>query len=87
MSSHTRRAFLSLAGGAIATAAIGALGAHFIDIAEAVPIAPDTGKLGAEIGTSSSLVTQVQWGWRRPRRRRWVCWWHRGRRRCGWRWV
>ena len=20
------------------------------------------------------------------RRRRWVCWWHRGRRRCGWRW-
>jgi len=24
---------------------------------------------------------------RRPRRRRWVCWWHRGRRVCGWRWV
>jgi hypothetical protein len=24
---------------------------------------------------------------RRGRRgRRWVCWWHRGRRRCGWRW-
>jgi len=23
---------------------------------------------------------------RRPRRR-WVCWWHRGRRVCGWRWV
>lgn len=23
---------------------------------------------------------------RRPRRRRWVCWWHRGRRVCGWRW-
>ncbi|UVO32221.1 hypothetical protein [Bradyrhizobium arachidis] len=21
----------------------------------------------------------------RPRRR-WVCWWHRGRRHCGWRW-
>ncbi|MGY4503721.1 hypothetical protein ACVWYH_007678 [Bradyrhizobium sp. GM24.11] len=20
------------------------------------------------------------------RRRRWVCWWHRGRRHCGWRW-
>ncbi|MEH2674599.1 hypothetical protein DXU07_36100 [Bradyrhizobium elkanii] len=20
------------------------------------------------------------------RRRRWTCWWHRGRRRCGWRW-
>ncbi|MBR1132086.1 hypothetical protein [Bradyrhizobium iriomotense] len=28
-------------------------------------------------------------GWRPPpprRRRRWVCWWHRGRRHCGWRW-
>jgi hypothetical protein len=23
----------------------------------------------------------------RRRRRRWVCWWHRGRRVCGWRWV
>ena len=23
----------------------------------------------------------------RRRRRRWVCWWHRGRRICGWRWV
>jgi hypothetical protein len=23
---------------------------------------------------------------RRGRRRRWVCWWHRGRRQCGWRW-
>jgi hypothetical protein len=21
----------------------------------------------------------------RRRRRRWVCWWHRGRRICGWR--
>ncbi|TFV51078.1 twin-arginine translocation signal domain-containing protein [Bradyrhizobium sp. CNPSo 3448] len=40
------------------------------------------------------LLWQAQWGppprpgWGRPppRRRRWVCWWHRGRRRCGWRW-
>ena len=24
---------------------------------------------------------------RRQRRRRWVCWWRRGRRVCGWRWV
>ena len=23
----------------------------------------------------------------RRRRRRWVCWWRRGRRVCGWRWV
>ncbi|WP_456685712.1 twin-arginine translocation signal domain-containing protein [Bradyrhizobium sp. P5_C11_2] len=40
------------------------------------------------------LLAQAQWGpsphpgWgrRRPRSRRWVCWWHRGRRHCGWRW-
>jgi hypothetical protein len=24
---------------------------------------------------------------RRPRRRVWRCWWNRGRRVCGWRWV
>ena len=24
---------------------------------------------------------------RRPRRRRWVCWWNGGRRVCGWRWM
>jgi hypothetical protein len=24
---------------------------------------------------------------RRPRRRVWCCWWNRGRRVCGWRWV
>jgi hypothetical protein len=23
---------------------------------------------------------------RRPRRQVWRCWWHRGRRVCGWRW-
>ncbi|WP_212488008.1 hypothetical protein [Bradyrhizobium liaoningense] len=23
---------------------------------------------------------------RHRRRRRWECWWHRGRRHCGWRW-
>jgi hypothetical protein len=23
--------------------------------------------------------------WHRNRRQRWVCWWHRGRRICGWR--
>ncbi len=32
-------------------------------------------------------VVVVNPGWRRPRRRVWRCWWHRGRRVCGWRWV
>jgi hypothetical protein len=32
-------------------------------------------------------VVVVHPGRRRGRRgRRWVCWWHRGRRHCGWRW-
>jgi len=35
--------------------------------------------------TAPNLVEDA--GWRRRRRRRWVCWWSRGRRVCGWRWV
>ena len=87
MNAHTRRAFLGFAGVAVTAAAIGASGACFIEVAEAMPIAPDPGKLGTETAKSPPLVTPVQWGpgWRR--RRRWVCWWHRGRRRCGWRWI
>lgn len=86
MNAHTRRAFFGFAGVAVAAAAIGASGARFIEVAEAMPIAPDPGKRGMDVEKSSPLVTQAQWGPPR-RRRRWVCWWHRGRRRCGWRWV
>ena len=49
-------------------------------VAEALPLAPvETG--AAAIG---DLVEKAQ-----PRRRRWVCWWSRSRRRrvCGWRCV
>jgi len=66
MTTHTRRAVLGFAGGAVATASMGALGAGFIEIADAMPIAPDPGKIGTEIGTSSPLVTQVQSGPRPP---------------------
>jgi hypothetical protein len=79
MTAPTRRTFLGLAQNAVAAAAVGAIGVHFIDAAEAVPVAPNLGRAV----TPRDLVTQVQW----RRRRRWVCWWHRGRRRCGWRWV
>lgn len=90
MDTPNRRAFLGLAQNAVAAAAIGAIGVRFIAVADAMPIAP---KLGHTDGPSD-LLTQAQWGppprrgWghRRPRSRRWVCWWHRGRRRCGWRW-
>jgi hypothetical protein len=89
MSAPTRRAFPGLAQGAVAVAAVGALGVHFVGIAEAMSVPPRLGKLEQP----SDLITRAQWGpppgWRgprrRPRRRRWVCWWHRGRRRCGWR--
>jgi hypothetical protein len=92
MSPPTRRAFLGLAQGAVAVAALGALGVHFVGIAEAMSVPPGLGKLEQQ----SDLITRAQGGppppgWRgprrRPRRRRWVCWWHRGRRRCGWRWF
>jgi hypothetical protein len=60
----------------------------------------DRGQDLGEARKPSDLLTQAQWGpapgwgpgpapgWGRPRprRRRWVCWWHRGRRHCGWRW-
>ena len=98
MEAASRRAFLGFATGAIAAAALGTAGARLISVAEAMPVDPDLGRAG----TSSAPVTPAQWGpgpgpgwggpgWGRPpppprRRRRWVCWWHRGRRHCGWRW-
>jgi len=48
---------------------------------EAAPLATDK-RLPTR---TDNHVTEAQWG--RPRRRRWVCWWSRGRRVCGWRWV
>jgi hypothetical protein len=92
--SPDRRHFLRLASNVIAVTAIGAAGTQLINIAEAIPIAPDLGR------PERHRTTPAQWGGppgpprhgpRRGRRwsrrgRRWVCWWHRGRRRCGWRW-
>lgn len=92
MSLHSRRALLGLAKGAVALAAVGAVGMRAIETAEAMPIAP-----APELDRiPSSPVVEAQWGpphspgWHhhhrsRRRGRRWVCWWHRGRRHCGWR--
>jgi hypothetical protein len=94
MDTPTRRNFLGLAGNAAAAVAVGAIGARLIEAAQAMPLASNL----ATVGTPpTNPVTEVQWrhpgsrprpdwGRPRPRRRRWVCWWHRGRRRCGWRW-
>ena len=93
MNLNSRRAFLGLAKGAVALAAVGAVGIRVIETAEAMPIAP-----APELDRRpSSPVVKAQWGpphspgWHRHhhrsrrRGRRWVCWWHRGRRHCGWR--
>jgi hypothetical protein len=58
-------------------------------VAEAMPI--DANLANAPEG----LIEDVQWGppprhwhgnnWNGRRGRRWVCWWNRGRRVCGWR--
>lgn len=96
MHAPSRRAVLGLATNAVAAAAIGVAGARLIGIADAMPMAPNPG----QAVEPSVPLTQAQWGpgpgwgptpgWGRPppppRRRRWVCWWHRGRRHCGWRW-
>jgi hypothetical protein len=68
-------------------AAIGAVAVVLIpNVAEAVPLALE--KSLAE--KAASLVEEAQVvvvnPRRRGRRRRWVCWWNRGRRVCGWRW-
>ncbi len=95
MDAPTRRAFLNVVRNAAAAATVGAIGVGIIEAVEAMPIVPDSGQ-SAKL---PAPLTQAQWGppprpgrpprpgWRPPpRRRRWVCWWHRGRRRCGWRW-
>jgi hypothetical protein len=83
MAAVDRRTLLRdiLPGAAVVTIGVATAGwAIAPKVAEALPLAPvQTG--AAAIG---DLVEKAQ-----PRRRRWVCWWSRSRRRrvCGWRWV
>jgi hypothetical protein len=74
MNAMDRRSFLrtSLGGVAAVTVSI----AFIPDAAEALPLALD--KM-PNIPKTDSLVEKAQ------RRRRWACWWRRGRRICGWR--
>ena len=85
MTEHTRRAFIGrLAQGAAAAAAAGTLIGPLFEVAEAMPIAPY--RNGAIKPPDPITQAQVVVVGPRRRRRRWVCWWHRGRRVCGWRW-
>jgi hypothetical protein len=70
-----------LPGAVIVTAGIAVTGVATPKVAQAVPLAAS--KTNGAIALDD-LVEKAQ-----PRRRRWVCWWSRSRRRrvCGWRWV
>lgn len=91
MATMSRRAILThiLPGAAVAVAGVGTIGwAVAPDAADAMPLAIARGnRLEVDNLLEKAQVVVVHPGRRRGRRgRRWVCWWHRGRRHCGWRW-
>ena len=62
-----------------ATAAGALLGAG---AAESMPLSGNAvARPDAPIAKAQAVVVAPR------RRRRWACWWHRGRRVCGWRWF
>ena len=92
MAAMSRRAMLTniLPGAVIAVAGVGAIGwAVAPEAADAMPLAIAKGNhFEVDDLAVKAQVVVVHPSRRRGRRRqRWVCWWHRGRRRCGWRWV
>lgn len=86
----SRRAMLTniLPGAAVAIAGVAAVGwAVAPEAADAMPLAIARGnhvKVDDPVVKAQVVVVHPR---RHHRRRRWVCWWHRGRRHCGWRWV
>lgn len=86
-----RRGLLTLMSGAAAAATIAS--SLTLQVAEAAPLALGAG--GSE--ATDEVLQQAQFGpppphrkrrrrgWGFGPRRRWACWWHRGRRVCGWR--
>ena len=82
MTEISRRALIQRA---LAGAAVVAVGASLPLALEAAPIA---GTKTLPNDAAEDLAQNV-WHrpWHRPRRRRRVCWWHRGHRHCRWRWY
>jgi hypothetical protein len=78
-----RRQMLLLSLGAVAASTT--LSRVLVDEAQAAPLALRADALQGS-GQHVDKAQVVVVGPRRRRRRRWVCWWHRGRRTCGWRW-
>jgi hypothetical protein len=73
-------------GAAVATAAAAGLAPLLSTTANAMPLTLDKalpGRMDGLIEQAQVIVVPP----RRRRRRRRVCWWRRGRRVCGWRWV
>jgi hypothetical protein len=81
MTTMDRRKFLAAAlGGAGATVALASGAAALpLDAAAERHLAD---RMKDDVKRAQAVVVRG-----RPRRRRWVCWWRRGRRVCGWRWV
>jgi hypothetical protein len=72
-----------LFGAAAAGLAISPVAATAMPLDDRIPDALDTW-----IAKAQAVVVRPGPGpRRRPRRRVHRCWWHRGRRVCGWRWV
>ena len=91
MAAMTRRAMLTniLPGAAVAVAGVGMIGwAVAPKGADAMPLAIAKGnRLEVDDLVIKAQAVVVSPSRRRGRRgRRWVCWWHKGRSRCGWRW-
>jgi hypothetical protein len=93
MTSIDRRTLLRhiLPGAAVTAAGIAAIAAGgtsaLMPQAEAMPLAIDkTSPLSVDELFQKAQVVVVRPRGRRVRRRRWQCWWYRGRRRCGYRW-
>ncbi|MGY4479812.1 hypothetical protein [Bradyrhizobium sp. USDA 3364] len=95
MNDIDRRTALRCMLGGVVAAGIGTI--LLAETAEALPLALEK-DFGAKADDAGPPVHAVATTSRRPRppprrprrhwhrRRRWSCWWHRGRRRCGWRW-
>src|SRR6185295_12591859 len=87
MDAMSRRAMLTniLPGAVVAVAGVGTIGwAVAPEVADAMPLALTKGNhFKVDDLVEKAQVVVVHPRRRRGRRgRRWVCWWHRGRRRC-----
>jgi hypothetical protein len=89
MEAMSRRTVLMdiLPGAAVAIAGVGTIGwAIAPEVADAIPLGVAMGNhMKMEDLVEKARVVVVGSPRHRRRHRRWVCWWHRGRRVCGWR--